>query len=218
MRRLVLVVSLVVGLGGCDEVVQGNGVLAQETRTVRAFAGAVANDGIALALDAAADGEAGSLLVSGDENLLGLVVSEVQDGWLTVRTAKPVSSSFGITVTGPAPGQLRVGANSGGAATATGIDSPGTFEVAVAGGGTVTVAGKTDRLDVLASGGGVVRAADLTARAVRIVDASGGARVEVCATASLQVTASGGAVVTYTCDPEVVEPVTSGGAVVREAE
>lgn len=217
MRRLVAVAFLVVGLGGCDEVIHGNGVTAQETRTLGSFDGAVANDGIALTLDAAAEGEAGTLVVTADENLLDLVVTQVQGGWLTVRTAKPVSSSIGITITGPAPGLLKLGANTGGAATATGVDAAGTFEVAAAGGGTVTVGGEADRLDVLASGGSVLHARGLTAREVRVVNASGGSRVEVCATSVLQATASGGSLVTYTCEPEVVEPTVSGGAVVREA-
>ena len=217
MRRLVAVAVLAFGLGGCEDVVQGNGVAAQETRTVRSFEGAVANDGVALTLDAA-NGEPGTLVVSADENLLGLVVTQVQSGWLTVRTTKPVSSPIGITVKGPAPGLLKVGANTGGMATATGVDVAGTFEVAVAGGGTVTVTGETDRLDVLASGGSVLHARDLTAREVRVLTASGGSRVEVCATSALHAAASGGSMVTYACEPSVVEPVTSGGAVVRKAE
>ncbi len=220
MRRLASVSICCLALAGCEsELVRGNGVAAEETRTVKAFESAVVDSGLALVLDASAGAGAGdgSLTVSGDENLLPLIETTVTDGWLTVRAKQPVSSELKLEVRGSASGLLRLGATGGAGATATGIDRDGIFEASVDAGGSVTLSGRADRFDALVAGGGLLTAGELTAGEVRL-QVSGGSRVRVCATDTLLVAATGGSVVTYECDPERVEPVTEGGAVVEPAE
>lgn len=218
MRRWWLVSFLCVGLSGCDtDVTEGNGVAAAETRSVAAFEGAVARDGLALELSARGTAGDVSLSITGDANLLPLVETVVTGGYLIVRAKEPFSSNLGLVVRGEAPGLLRIGADAGGGAVATDVNVAGIFESAVAGGGRVVVSGNAGRFDALASDGGALDARNLTAAEVRI-NASGGAVVEICATNTLLAEAHDGAVITYACEPARVEPVTSGGGVVRKAE
>lgn len=218
MRRWWLVSLFCAGLAGCEaDVTEGNGVAATETRTVAAFEEAVVEDGLGLELTATGAAGDVSLSVAGDENLLPLVETVVEDRRLIVRAKEPFSTGLGLVVQGAAPDLLRIGADTGGTATATGVDVAGIFESAVADGGRVEVIGTAGRFDVLASGGGTIAARKLTVAEARIA-AVGGAVVQVCATDTLLAEARDGAVISYACGPDRVEPVTSGGGVVRPAE
>jgi hypothetical protein len=220
MRGPILVCVVSAALAGCpDDAVQGNGQAGEQTRTVGSFAEAVVEGGLGLELSAAPGiGDEVSLVVSGDENLLSLVETVVEDGRLTVRAKQPFRTTLGLNVKGTAPALLRLGASGGSTGIAKDVAVAGTFETTVAGGSRVALSGTAGGLDALVSGGSVLAARGLTAGGVRLLDVSGGSVVDVCATGTLQANASGGSVVTYACGPAQVTPTTSGGAVVKPAE
>ena len=158
---------------------------------------------------------AAPLVIEGDDNLVGRVEAEVEDGALAVRAPE------GVRLRPDRPFRFRVGvdrleglaiAGSGGArASDVAAD---VLEVSIAGSGDVTLDGRVGRLAVRIAGSGDVDAADLAADEAE-VRISGSGDVELRAEKTLDVRISGSGDVRYHGSAEVSRRVSGSGDVER---
>jgi hypothetical protein len=172
-----------------------------------------------------------SVKLSGDENLLALIETEVEDGELVVRVKrghrvrgedirvtvstpklKEVGASGGSTVDAQAGAQAKFSAEASGGSilTVSRVDAS-EVEVEASGGSRVTLKGRADAVDAEVSGGSVVRADDVEMASLD-VEASGGARIEAGPSKRLHGDLSGGSVVRLSSSPAQRDVETSGGS------
>ncbi len=180
------------------------------------------------------DGKEGSLSLSGEENLLEYIITEVKDGKLVVKVEKGInlqpSSWFkgGITVTIPVE-EIRALSMSGsgdleGKTVLRGKDMSArlsgsgdmdisieaeNLEVVVSGSGDMNLGGGAEYLKVQISGSGDIHAYDLQANHVEAL-VSGSANIQVTARESLKARVSGSGDISYKGNPEKIDSKTSG--------
>jgi hypothetical protein len=208
--------------------VAGNGVSREETREVADFTGVEVGSG----LNAKVTVGPKSVRISGDENLVALITTEVQDNKLTVSLKKGtrVKDSSKVRITISSPEVTSVGA-SGGADVDADVSATSSFAAAASGGGElnvrnvdakslaveasggaeVTVKGRANTVAVEASGGSEVHARDLSLKTLA-VEASGGSSVEANPTDSIAAEASGGSTVHVASSPSQRAVQASGGS------
>jgi hypothetical protein len=178
-----------------------------------------------------------SVRISGDEQRISQVLTEVENGKLVVRMEKKSwfgsSNSKGIEVTISSPQVTSVGASGGasveaeatatenfsaeasggGAVSVRNVDAK-KLSVEVSGGAEATLKGRADTVDVDASGGAVVNAQELNHKTLK-VDASGGTVVNASPTERIEADMSGGCVINVDSAPAQREISSSGGSTVH---
>lgn len=191
-----LTLALVPGCG-----LRGSGTPATEVREVESF------DQIELAgsyelVVHVEPGAAQQVVVTADDNIIGMITTTVSDRRLEVETnadGKRLRPEIPMRVEVWVPALLAI--KSGGAST---IEAEGLhgerFELVISGASVSTLRGLVDRFDVTLSGAGDVQAKDLQAKTVSVV-ISGAAEAAVWASESLDVTISGAGEVTYWGNP-----------------
>jgi hypothetical protein len=230
---IVVAVTVVGALAGCSDALTpgttGSGQEASEQRDVAAF------ERIEVAGQTAVTVASGdpSVTVRGDDNLIGEVVTDVNDGTLTIDEQRHVDPRAGLVVEVTAPrlraaavhgsGDLTARDVAGGPFTATldgsgdltidGVDAD-VFTGDLSGSGNLDAAGQAERVDLAASGSGEADLRDLVASEATVdVTGSGDALVQV--TQILQASSSGSGDVIYTGDPQDVQENTSGSGDIR---
>lgn len=151
--------------------------------------------------------------ITGDDNLVPLIETTVEDGRLYIKPRQPILPDVPLEYEVRVPA-LRsaslVGATSG---EIVGVRGP-EFELAVIGSGSATASGSTEALKVRIEGAGDVRATELTAGAVD-VSIAGTGDVHVHATEKLSVSIAGAGGVHYRGNPQVTQDVAGVGSVQR---
>lgn len=201
---LLLIVSLALAAGGCDGV-KGDGKPRTESRQVKSFTEVDAAGAFRLLLGI---GEAGPLQLSGDANLLPLVVTRVEGGRLKLSTTSSVRPSLPLQVKLTTPELARVAISGASNVNARGLTGA-RFRLEISGAGEVELAGKVERLEIVISGAGKVQAARLVTKTASVVG-SGAGKVELHASESLDVKLSGVGKVLYHGDPKKVTRKISG--------
>jgi hypothetical protein len=218
------------GLPFAGPAVRGSGKIAVEARTIGEFTGIEVHGAVAADVTA---GEAPSLRLSGDDNLLPLIVTEVRDGRLVIETQQGTNISTTsplkatITATKPLDGAEVSGASScriaapmaasfdgeaSGAASLTleGLDAEA-LDLDVSGASTVTITGKARSLRADASGASNLKLSGLET-VVATVDLSGASSGEVKASESLTGDISGASSLTAIGRPTKGDVSKSGAA------
>ncbi|MBN1208471.1 MAG: DUF2807 domain-containing protein [Myxococcaceae bacterium] len=173
-----------------------------------------------------------SVRVSGDEALVGLVRTEVEDGKLVVRVDRSAwprrGSGVRLTISSP---KLTSVASSGGAKVDAEVAATDTFtaqasggselsvrnldakqlRVESSGGAEVTLKGRADTAQMEASGGAEVHGQELILEALD-VEASGGATVNANPSQRIEADLSGGSTVHVDSSPSQRNVSSSGGA------
>jgi hypothetical protein len=215
--------------------IKGSGVLKEETRQVGDFNGV----DIGSALQAKVTvGQKTELTVSGDDNLVPLVKTEVRDGKLVARVENPTGVQqklpLMLTITTPrldevaTGGAARVGVKAGEAKTlrvqaegASVLDLGGiaaeTIEIGASGASHVTIVGKAKSLTIKASGASQIKTNGVAAESVK-VDASGASQVETNASGSIEGDASGASSIQVLGQPGGRKVTTSGASQVKYKE
>lgn len=209
---------------------KGNGVSQEQQREVGRFE----RVHIASGLKATVTTGDTAVSLSGDENLLALIETEVEDGELVVRLKRgervrggdvrvtlstprlaAVEASGGsiVEAQASAQGQFEAEASGGSIVTVKKVDA-GTLEVEASGGSRVTLEGRAEEVKAEVSGGSVVRADEVEMASLR-VEASGGARVEAGPSKRLTGDLSGGSLVRLSRSPAQRDVETSGGSKVE---
>ncbi len=206
-----LCILLPLALAACHGA-EGNGIYAEEDRGGGAFNRLEVNGAVTVVVtvDPNVDSE---VEVSGDENLLDMVVTSVDSGTLVVETEGMLMPELPLEV------RVRMrnlrGIEASGATEIRAHDvASNKLDVDVSGASDVVLVGKANYLDVDISGAADVRAKYLRADEVD-VEVSGTADVSVCVDESLDVDISGAADLFYYGTPASVKQDISGAAEVH---
>ncbi len=213
------------------ERINGSGVMKTETRDVSGF------HAVTLGVEATLElrqGDSESLSITGDDNIIPLIETAVDNGTLKIRWAgkRNVSVHYRkltivvnarnidkLSVTGSGDiraaklkaGELHTTIGGSGDITIDNLEAT-SLSVSLAGSGDLTVAGRVDSLDVSLSGSGDVSAAKLDAKTATI-SLQGSGDVSVRANESLSATVAGSGDVTYYGKPKVAGSVAGSGSV-----
>ncbi len=216
MKRTVGLLVVLVLLGGCRwgglrEGTDGSGKSKSEKRNVSGFTSV--NVSGAYEVEIVAQKEAG-VEVEGDDNLLPLVRTEVNNGVLDIFNEKPFNTRNTIRIRISAP-QLDAVSTSGASDIVVSNVKSDDFNVSSSGASNLKLSGEAREFGLEMSGAGEVDAKDLRSEKVS-VNSSGAAEASVYATEDLYVSASGAGTVNYYGDPKNVSQNVSGGASVSK--
>ena len=192
-----------------NHTVEGSGRSAAETRDVDAFSSvelAGSNDVVIRV------GEAQSVVVTADDNLLDHVTTEVESGRLVIdntgnfATKSPMSVEIGV----PTIDALTLSGS--GNIVADGLDVE-ILRATLPGSGTLTGSGTAERLDVAVGGSGSVQFTGLVAADVH-ADVGGSGTISVTATDHLAAAVSGSGAILYSGNPSDVATSVTGTGVI----
>lgn len=210
-RIVATTILLTVGLTACN-VAPGSGQAATETRQVSGFT----KVDLASVGDVVVEqGDAESLSIEADDNVLPSLTSEVVDGTLKLdrrpglglRSVTPIR--YRVTVT------RLDGVRLSGSGTITADDlTAAALTTDISGSGVVTMSGTAETQDIALSGSGRHEASRLaTQRAVVRVSGSGEVLLDV--RTDLRVDISGSGTVTYSGAPQISESISGSGRLVK---
>jgi hypothetical protein len=195
-----------------SKTVQGSGVAAAETREVPPFTGvelAGANN-----VTVRVGGE-WSVVVRGDDNLLGRITTQVEDGDLVVGQTPgsfETKSPTGVEVSVPSLDDLTL--TGSGILSVRGIEAEN-VTVTLSGSGIVRASGTATQLDVDLPGSGEAELKELVARDVNAI-VSGSGLLLITATERLDASVPGSGAILYSGNPaNVTTNITGTGAVTR---
>jgi putative autotransporter adhesin-like protein len=189
--RMIMVVGLVAlstTTLACDVLgTRGQGEVMSETRKTETFSRIESGAGIHVSVGI---GAATPLEVHAQGNILPLIVTEVVDGTLRIRSSKGYTTTDKVEVTFATPELEGIVLSGGSRGSIDGLASD-TFDVNLSGGSVLTATGTTGAMTLNISGGSVAEIDGLTATTID-VDLSGGSRADVTATDSVSGSATGG--------------------------
>ncbi|HEX8492365.1 MAG TPA: head GIN domain-containing protein [Pyrinomonadaceae bacterium] len=216
MKKTICLLLLVTFAAGCNMTgfgkgVRGSGNRQTEKRNVPDFLGLDVSG--AFEVEIVSQKER-SLEITGDDNILPLVTTEVRGNVLHIGSNKSYSVNRPITIKVGVP-ELR-GVSSSGASkiNVSGIKGS-VFDVDSSGASNISLMGEAKNLRIDTSGASNIEAKDLHAESVE-VQSSGAGYVSVYATLQLKASASGAARVDYYGDPSSVKPEVSGAGSVNK--
>jgi len=194
--------------------VHGSGMFDTEERVVEPFEQIAVTSGIEVEVDID-ESEDGSVLltVSGDDNLLRFVETEVVGATLRVdlSTYATLDSHYPLVVSARIPALVRGSVDHGASLEANDLDS-WSLVLDVRNGGAAALTGEVEILDATIDSGALAWARYLDAERA-IIDVADGAQAEICATEVVEGQVSGGAHVELFCNPDDVDvDVSSGGS------
>jgi hypothetical protein len=203
----ILVLAVLVGCNWSWTGVAGSGTATRETRTPGDFTEVE----VACALDAeiVVGGER-RVELSGDDNLLPLITTEVRGGRLVIGTRKNIRPKSKLALRVAAPQITVVEVSGSGDVTLHGARGD-KLTLDIAGSATIRGDGAVRRLSVNVSGSGDVEVEPLAAEQAEVVVAGSG-DVSLSASRSLAVTISGSGDVSYRGDPEVKKTINGSGS------
>lgn len=155
-----------------------------------------------------------SLEITGDDNILPLVTTEVKGNALHIGSSKSYNINRAITIKIGVP-DLEAISSSGANKVSISAIKNAEMEVDSSGASKLTLAGETKKLKIDTSGASNIEAKELFAEKVD-VDSSGAGYVSVYATAQLDASASGASRIDYYGNPATVNPEVSGGSSVNK--
>ena len=204
MKRLTLLsIGLAIGLAGCIIVnpggVKGSGIAKTEKRVVASFDSLDVNYAGAIEMRSQ---EQQNVQISGDDNIIPLITTEVRNGTLYIRGIKGYSPQQKLQVIVSTPNVKRFVFDGVGEANLSNIKND-RLEIVVNGVGGLSASGETKELDINLSGVGSVNAKNLRAVNVK-ANSNAVGNVDLYATGKLDVTASGIGEVNYYGNPKIV--------------
>jgi Putative auto-transporter adhesin, head GIN domain len=208
MKRLLASLALALALG-CSPTTRGSGVSKTEARPVAAFSEVAASTGLDVVVHV---GAAASVSVTGDDNIVPLVETEVSKDRLRVayKPGQDVHTSVPLHVDVTLPALRYLSANSGCHVTADGIKADA-FVIHATSGADATVSGTATTLAIDVTSGVRLDAGGL-ASGTATLHATSGASVTLRATESVKGDATSGSSVRVLGAPRTREVSTSSGA------
>ena len=217
MKRLGLLIILIALGAACHGIhrgVLGSGKLLKEKRNVGSF-NSISTEG-AFDIEVVCQ-KPQEVEISGDDNILPLVSTEVSNNVLHIKTLRNYSTSEPLTLRISAPDLVGIHSSGAGTIQVSGLKND-RFEIDVNGAPTIRASGETKALKIDANGAGKIDTHKLRAARVE-VESKGVSGVEVYAMEQLDVTVSGPSHVTYRGNPVVNKTVHGPGSVEkRESE
>mgnify|MGYP002725744077 CR=1 FL=1 len=187
---------------------KGSGATKIEAREVGKFSAIEA--GGALTLDVTV-GRSRSVQVSGDDNIVPLITTEVQGERLVIKSTKSYSSKTPVKVTISVPVITMVSISGAGRLDMRGVKGD-SLQVKLSGAAKAQMEGKIGKLELTGSGACKVGALQLHA-GLAMVDISGAGEAELSVVEKLMVKISGAGKVRYRGKPQVTEEIDGAGSV-----
>lgn len=187
------------------KLIKGSGHVVSETRNVGEFTNIEANSMLDMNITV---GEKQSVVIYLDDNLIRLITTEVEDGWLIIESEKDwkTESKGRIEITVPALQEVE--SNGFGDVVVVGLSND-SFVLDHNGAGNVELAGRVDELDIDVDGMGDIDARDVEAR-IASIKVNGMGDIHVRASERLRGSVNGmGSVFSYG-KPEYVSVNVSG--------
>jgi hypothetical protein len=193
---------------GGDQI-KGSGVSKTESRSVGRFSAIRVDGSFEVRVTA---GKAQQVVVTADDNLLPIIVTETGDGTLRLTSSKGYSAKTPVRVEISVPSLRKVDIAGSCAMKVTGVNESA-FVVDISGSGKLEVAGRARSLGVDISGSGRVEAGALEAREAEI-DISGSGAIDANVSDTLKSAISGSGRITYRGRPRNVQSdITGSGKV-----
>jgi hypothetical protein len=213
MRRLwssCLILSSVLTAGCFGPVVTGSGKVVSETRNVSGFS-AVSLDGSGRLVIEQTGTE--SLTITGDDNLLPYIESDVSGKTLTLgeKSGTNISPSKDIVFKLTVKSLDNIDISGSGTADAKGLQGQ-TLKVDISGSGEVSADGAADELNLGISGSGRYRGDGLRSKRAR-VDISGSGSALLAVSEKLDANVSGSGSIEYVGDPQIHQDISGSGTV-----
>jgi hypothetical protein len=176
---------------GCELGTRGEGAVKTEAREVAAFSRIETSAGIDVSVTF---DPTPSLEVHAQENLLPLIVAEVKDDTLHLRTTQPYTTTEKVEVVLTTPSLTRLVLSGGSHGQITDLQAED-LELELSGGSRLDATGKATNLTLGMSGGSAAGLQDLETKTIE-VDASGGCNATVRASGEVRGSATGGSRIT----------------------
>ncbi len=207
-------IHALVVLAGCSwtgiQGIQGSGNAKSEVRNVPAFTAV----NVADAVDAEiVVGPASHLEITGDDNLVPLVTSNVHGDQLEIGTSSTVRPSVHLVAKITVPQLTGIGLTGSGDITAHSVQAD-QLRVNLSGSGTIRADGTAHEAQIDASGSGNVALDQLAAESVT-VSVSGSGNIAVAASKALDVSITGSGNVTYRGDPQLKQQIIGSGRLIK---
>src|SRR5262245_58987520 len=199
-----LSIALVVGLAGCKLIstadrVKGSGIIKTEKRSLAPF------DSVEVSchgsIQAHTQGQEG-LEIRGDDNIIPLITTEVNNGTLYIRSSKEYNSRDNLEIIVSAPDLKKFVFSGAGKADLSNVKND-RVAITLTGAGSLTASGETKEADITLSGAGSVDAKNLHAASAK-VNSTGVGNVEIYVTGQLDAKASGIGEINYYGNPKIV--------------
>jgi Putative auto-transporter adhesin, head GIN domain len=211
-----LSIALVVGLAGCNLIsttdrVKGSGIMKTEKRSLAPFDSLeVSCNG---SIQAQTQGQEG-LEISGDDNIIPLITTEVNNGILYIRSSKEYNSRDKLVINVSAPDLKKFVFSGAGKANLSNVKND-RVEIALTGAGSLTASGETKEADITLSGAGSVDTKNLHAVNAK-VNSTGIGSVEIYVTGQLDAKTSGIGQINYYGSPKIVNRKAGGIGKINE--
>ncbi len=213
VRRMPFVALPGILLAGCSDSnhVPGSGNVISQTRQVGAFEAIELKAPVKLRVTCGKEG--GSLKIDGDDNILALIQTRVENGRLVVTADRAYRTSNTPSITLDTKNLDALHVSGAAEVDIAGLDQP-RFDLSVTGAGEVRLAGKAEALSIEITGAGDVAAEPLQSRTAK-VKIKGAGEVAVSTSDTLDVSMTGAGDVTYSGDPKVTKSILGAGTVRR---
>ena len=210
MKRLKLLsIGLVIGLAGCiisnPGGVKGSGIAKTEKREVISFHSLDVNYVGSIEVRSQ---EQENVQISGDDNIISFITTEVKNGTLYIRGTKGYNPRQKLLIIVSTPNVKRFVFDGVGEANLSNIKND-RLEIVVSGVGSLSASGETKELDITLSGVGNVDAKNLRAVNAKVNSKAVGS-VDLYVTGQLDVDASGVGEVNYYGNPKIVNKQAEG--------
>jgi len=206
-----LLAGLALLMGGClNDEVKGSGNAVTEDRNVSGFTELRVQNALTVEVQI---GEPQSVTVTGDDNIVKIIETDVSGDQLTVRAEKDYSTKTPLSVAITVPHLTALDVSGASNVTVAGLNEP-ELEIEASGASEVTVSGSAGQIDVEASGASRLHLENLAVRQAE-VDASGASTIGLQVSDSLTGDASGASTIGYSGSPQV-DVDTSGASSVRQ--
>lgn len=205
MKTLTLLsIVLVVGLAGCSLVnnatkVKGSGIAKTEKRPVASFDSL--DVGCPGSIQVRSQGQR-SLEISGDDNIIPLITTEVKNNTLYIRSSETYAPKDKLQIVISIPDLKKFVFAGAGEANLENVKND-RLEIVLSGAGSVSASGETKEADIKLSGAGSVDAKNLHAVDAK-VNSTGVGSVDIYATEQLDASAVGVGEINYYGRPKVV--------------
>jgi hypothetical protein len=206
MKRWALVVLAGCSFGG----VKGSGTAKTEVRQVAAFSAIE----LAGSFDAEVSMGAPRVELSGDDNLLPLIASDVTGDKLVLRSTENMRPSLPLVAKISVPRLTAVKVSGSGTVTLHGVTADA-LAISLVGSGDVRGDGTAHQLNAEVTGSGDLELANLPVDRAT-VEISGSGDIEVDATRTLDVRISGSGSVKYHGNPEIKKSISGSGGLVKK--
>jgi putative autotransporter adhesin-like protein len=215
MKIWILVCIAVIGATGCSLIdankVKGSGVVKSEKRSLAPYTALEVSCPASLELRLQ---ESESSEISGDDNLIPLITTEVKNNTLYIRSTQEIAPREKLRITLSNPDLKRFAFSGAGDANVSNIKND-RIEIVLSGAGDLTASGETKEAAITLSGAGRVDAKNLLAASAK-ANSTGVGSLDVYATEQLEAKASGVGEINYYGNPKVVKKDASGIGSINE--